>query len=661
MSEPQFLPYKMPEHLLARQSAMRRQWLVQAVAGGLVVACFATAGMLLPPINAIRRERQLVIDPDTIKGLPPDIALLGKLGTFRALAIDWASIRADRLKAEGKTYEALQLHRMVCDLAPRFPQVWVNAAWNMAYNISVMKYTPEERWQWVKNGIEILRDEGLVYNPKAVALYKELGWIYWHKIGDFLDDEHLNYKRALAVEMQEVLGPPPAVLSDEEYYAWFRKIVEAPRDLVALLATDAELSRLAFRLYSVRLELDGSLLAFVARHQRSAPNAVEPLENRPEADSLLTRRLELINDPKEAAALDRLLAIVRSRVLREKYKLDPDWMLDLMEKQYGPLDWRNAFAHSLYWWSYGDRATRGYENISRADAINTARNVFFALQNLITRGRMTLWPDFDDPFSSYIELTPDTRYIPYLYETYLRLGKEHFGDNPKFVEGTPGPNYMTGFVTNMRNWIELLYLEGGEENLARAENYFVWLRENNPHPDGKTQEQYLITLDEFVMGDILSQLQTYKAAGAFIRSFISRSLKQLSLGQEKPSLRSLQLARMCYDYWMADTAVDINDRRKMQPFRIILRDEMEAYMQRADIAPHAKARLWKEASLELRQLTYDHLLPYFQRLCAAQKPPWNFDAAFRIPPDMEAFREKDPDYRGLPRTEGVEQGQRERQ
>jgi hypothetical protein len=171
---------------------MRREWAVQVIAASLALAAFVGAGLFIRPINAIRQERQLVMDPESMKGLPPGLALLGKLGTLRALAIDWASIRAERLKEEGKTYEALQLHETVCALAPRFPNVWVNAAWNMAYNISVSQYSPEARWQWVQNGIRILRDEGIRYNPNAVALYKELAWIYWHKIGDFLDDEHLS-------------------------------------------------------------------------------------------------------------------------------------------------------------------------------------------------------------------------------------------------------------------------------------------------------------------------------------------------------------------------------------------------------------------------------------------------------------------------------------
>ena len=650
--------YSLPEHLAARRAAQRSEWAVQTIAVSVAVVCFTLAGLLIGPVNTIRKERQLVIDPATVKGLPPDIALLGKLGTFRALAIDWASIRAERLKEEGKTYEAMQLHETVCALAPRFPKVWSNAAWNMAYNISVSQYTPEARWQWVQNGIKIIRDKGLKYNPRSVTLYKDLAWIYWHKIGDFLDDEHLNYKRALAVEMETVLGAPPVVLNDEEYFDWFHKIVEAPRDLAKFLAADKEVVALVARLREVDLQPEHSLLEFVARHLRPDLRAANLTKEQPGSDTLIARRLALLKDPANALALDRLLAAVRSDVLRKQHSFDLDWMYDLMVKQYGPLDWRNAFAHALYWSSWGDKVSEGVAVTDPADAMNTARFVFFSLQQLITRGRITLAPDFDDPFSSYLELTPDIRYIPYLYDTYMRLGKKHFGDNPRFKEGTPGPSYMNGFVTAMTNWIELLYLEGGEENRKQAENYFTWLREHNPHPDGQTQERYLQTVDEFVMGDILAQLQTFKASSAIIGSFIRQALKQFSLGQTKAGLSSMVRARQCYDYWMIDTKIDLNDRRKLQEPPILLRDQVAGFMKEPRVDSLAKARLWRALPAEQRQMVYDGLQPFFQRLCDAQKPAWAVERAFPEPPAMDEFRRRKLDTVGAPRQEGVEQGER---
>lgn len=650
--------YVLPEHLVARKAAQRSEWAVQTIAVSVAVISFVVAGLLIGPVNTIRKDRQLVIDPATIKGLPPDIALLGKLGTFRALAIDWASIRAERLKEEGKTYEAMQLHETVCALAPRFPKVWANAAWNMAYNISVSQYTPEARWQWVQNGIKIIRDKGLKFNPRSVTLYKELAWIYWHKVGDFLDDEHLNYKRALAVQMEAVLGAPPVALNDQEYFEWFRGIVEAPKDLAKFLATDREIAPLLTQLRMVDLLPDQTLLEFVARHIRPDLRAADLMKEQPGSDTLTARRIALLKDPNYTAALNRLLSAVRSDVLRNQYSFDVDWMYDLMVNQYGPLDWRNAYAHALYWSSLGDRISEGIAATDPADAMNTARFIFFSLQQLVTRGRINLSPNFDDPFSSYIELTPDIRYIPYLYDTYLRLGKKHFGDDPRFVEGTPGPSYMNGFVSALHNWIELLYLEGGEENREQAENYFAWLREHHPHPDGRTQERYLQTIDEFVMGDILAQMQTYKAATAIIGSFIHRALKQFSLGQSKAGLTSMVRARQCYDYWMIDTKVDLSDRRKLQEPPILFRDRIVDFMKEPRVDPLAKARLWKALPLEQRLMVHDGLRPLFERLCDAQKPPWDVELAFPIPPGMDEFRLRRMDTVGVPRKEDAEQGER---
>ncbi len=661
MTATQPLRHALPEHLAARKAAQRSERAVQTIALAMAAVCFVLAGLLIGPVNTIRKERQLVIDPATIKGLPPDIALLGKLGTFRALAIDWASIRAERLKEEGKTYEAMLLHETVCALAPRFPKVWVNAAWNMAYNISVSQYSPEARWQWVQNGIRILRDKGLKFNPRSVSLYKELAWIYWHKIGDFMDDEHLNYKRALAVEMETVLGAPPVVLNDQEYFDWFRRIVDAPRDLDRFLAEDNEIEPFVARLRMVEFYPDHSLLEFVARNLRPDLHASDLAREQPGSDTLTGRRLALLKDPDNAVAMERLLAAVRSNELRNRYSFDLDWMYDLMVKQYGPLDWRNAYAHALYWSSLGDKVSEGVAATDPADSMNTARFVFFSLQQLITRGRITLSPDFDDPFSSYIELTPDIRYIPYLYDTYMRLGEKHFGDSPRFVKGTPGPSYMNGFVTAMHNWIELLYLEGGEENRKQAENYFTWLREHNPDPDGKTQERYLQTVDQFVMSDILAQMQTYKASTAIIGSFIRQALKQFSLGQTKAGLSSMVRARQCYDYWMINTLVDINDRRKLQEPSMILRDQVEAFMKEPRVDSLAKARLWKALPIEQQQMAYDGLYPFYQRLCDAQKPPWAIERAFPEPPGIEDFRRKGIETLGTPRQQNAEQGDRYKQ
>ncbi len=652
------IAYQLPEHLAARRSAQRYEWSVQAIGVGVAVITFTIAAFLTGPINTIRRDRQLVINPETIAGLPPGIALLSKTGTFRALAIDWASIRLERLKEEGKTYEALQLHETVCALAPRYPKLWAYAAWNMAYNISVSQFTPEARWKWVRNGIEILRDKGIVYNPRSVTLYKELAWTYWNKIGDFLDDEHWNYKRALAVDMERILGPPPVALNDEDYFAWFKKIVDAPRDLDEFLASDMEVKALVDLLDGVGLHPDLSLLEFVAMHLRPELMVTQLYAEPLPEDSPSQRRLSLVKNPKYKPALERLLAAIRSDILRREKKFDLDYMYSLMVDHYGPLDWRNAFAHSLYWSSYGDEKCKGIAGSDPADAMNTARFVFLSLNKLVARGHMSLYPDFKDPMASYLDLSPDTRYIPYLYATYLRLGKEQFGDDPRFVEGTPGPNFMVGFVSSMHNWIQYLYFEGGEKNLALAEQYYAWLRENNRSPNGEIQGQYLTSVEELVMHEIRAQLETYRAAGTIVRTFVRRALKQYSLRQPRQALTSMVRARQCYDIWMEGINDDLNDRAVLERPRIILRDEIEHFIKDPRYSPLFKARLWKNLPLEQRQMVYDVIKPTCIAICDAQTPKWDVNIAFDEPPGMEEARKKLPDYRAPAHRDDVEEGKR---
>ena len=61
-----------------------------------------------------------------------------------------------------------------------------------------MMAEPAERWQWVENGIRLLRDDGLRYNPRDARLHFELGWLFQHKIGARADRAWPYYQRRLA-------------------------------------------------------------------------------------------------------------------------------------------------------------------------------------------------------------------------------------------------------------------------------------------------------------------------------------------------------------------------------------------------------------------------------------------------------------------------------
>ena len=76
----------------------------------------------------------------------------------------------------------------------------------MAYNISVKFKDFPDRWRWVERGIELLRDDGLRYNPNDVLIYRELAWFFQHKMGQNLDDANMYYKQQWAGEMMPFFG-----------------------------------------------------------------------------------------------------------------------------------------------------------------------------------------------------------------------------------------------------------------------------------------------------------------------------------------------------------------------------------------------------------------------------------------------------------------------
>lgn len=629
----------LPEYLARRLAAQRSDRWIQVTCLVAALGCLVAAAMILPTLNVLRQENQLEIDPEAIGTLPPDIALLTHMATLRALAIDVGFIRLERLKEEGRFYELMQLSSWLCKLAPRYASVWSYNAWNQAYNISVSEYSPEGRWLWVSNGIRLLRDEGIKYNPKTVGLYKDLAYIYWHKIGDILDDYHMQYKRELGVEMERVLGAKPPTLTEEEDVQWFRKIVNARRDFPKILTDDAEVAAFVARLRDVGLKPDESLLEFVARYLRPDVRPETLWKDADDADrQRLKKRLEVVADEQTAAARERLLASLRSHVLRTKYKLDLDWMLGLMEK-YGPIDWRTPYAHALYWASYGDMICKGKLNLDPADSMNTGRFIFFALHNMVRQGRMVLEPNWEKPNRSFVEFLPDPRFIDHLHQAYLEIGKEQFGKDERFREGTSGPNYWAGHVNFLRQAITELYFEGTEKSIARANGYYRYLTQYDTDENGKTKPQYLVPLEKFVLQDLYDALQTSKAATLFVGGFINRSLYEQASGNQDAAVGFLGAAKKAYDYYMKGMRGDPQERRALEPLPIIYRDSVVRFMQRPDRSLYQKVRLWRSLDLTIRQHTYEKLRPYFDQLCARYDPPLDVDRAFRPPPGWEEARE----------------------
>ncbi|MFO7870187.1 MAG: hypothetical protein R6V03_02005 [Kiritimatiellia bacterium] len=170
------------------------------------VLCFGISAVLHDSLLDMRGKYELdSVEP--LENAPPLMAFTTVLlGGFRGLIADVLWLRISYLQDEDRYLEIAQLADWITKLEPRFTDVWSFHAWNMAYNVSVMLSDPQSRWLWVKNGIELLRDEGMRYNPGDPKLYFELGWMFQHKIAGLADSANPYYKRKWAGEMEELLG-----------------------------------------------------------------------------------------------------------------------------------------------------------------------------------------------------------------------------------------------------------------------------------------------------------------------------------------------------------------------------------------------------------------------------------------------------------------------
>lgn len=177
---------------------------------GLAAVMWAGAYAALWQLNRDRQRFGLTrVTP--LENAPPVLAFTTvALGGFRGLISNMLWMRATDLQDQDKYFEMVQLADWITKLEPRYPQVWAVQAWNMTYNISIKFKDFNDRWRWVLRGIELLRDQALLYNPVEIILYKELAWFFLHKLGQDLDDAQKFYKEQWAQIMSEAIpGPRP--------------------------------------------------------------------------------------------------------------------------------------------------------------------------------------------------------------------------------------------------------------------------------------------------------------------------------------------------------------------------------------------------------------------------------------------------------------------
>lgn len=636
---------------------MKRDTAIQLAALLVLLVALVAAGLMMPRLSAAASEAQLYYtDATTERAATASIAdeavldVARSVGVLRGVAVNYLWIRADRLKEDGKFFEAYQIARWITQLQPRFARVWQFQAWNMAYNISVATHTREERWSWVQNGVRLLRERGIRYNPNDMMLYKELAWHFMHKIGGFTDDAHKYYKQQMARQWQSILGEPP--YEYEQRMDRIREIVEAPDTMTQLIALrpntlqlvadlaqagfkpDEDLLRQLETLNAVQTSYMGQKLGLDDRLNLSAE--IEQIENA--NIRAIVQQLSRLKPVRENAAYadtwPLLIAHIRKTVLLQNYNMEPEFMLKYME-QYGPLDWRSPFSHSIYWAALGVERALTRINQDEFDQINTDRLLFHSTQNQKFNGRI-----YFDYLTSEISWGPDLRFIPYYADAFQLI-----------LDRMP-PTYerATTFIDGYRNFLidsVREYYQWGE--YEKAEEMYARLRTDPRMQQQYQEDRFLYPIQEFILRETVDRWETDRVARGDVQGMLSKAFTRgLARGDRDTFNAQYNNAKAVYDYFMSTvgrtpTAVMGGEYRMGMPaWDQMLATAFQAAMTDESTSWAERMALWENSTPLIETLkvrTYDLIAGPMQAAFERQfQNTMPFELAFPEPAGLEAWR-----------------------
>jgi hypothetical protein len=445
-------------------------------------------------MNDIKIAEKLT-DAAPVENAPPIVAFTTvALGSFRGIVADMLWLRVINLQDEGQYFEMVQLASWITKLQPRFTGATAYLAWNMAYNISVTCSSFEDRWRWVNKGIELIRDEALNYNPGDPLLYRELGWIYQHKVGNVMDDANIYYKNQIAIEIMKAFGT--------QYPDWER-----------LASASDKLESIEKKYPQISAALEIANFASLSELETDFRKVGDFSE----------KFLSALND---AAAKNSLDASLRKRWLKQRYKLDPVRILAIDEK-YGAFDWRLPEAHAMYW------ATLGIEyDKSGKINVNCDRMITQSLKEAFMAGRILIIDKND-------------------YRNFMTVPNIRLADAVrKNFEDAYERQKISSFKSALENFLVdaavLLYNFG---QYKKADEYLKHLRKLSPQND-----KFKAPLDTFVIKEWIEdvQMSSPRQAMDIISGLIFRSCYLLAGGDKDAAFAHERLASIVYKKYYSD-------------------------------------------------------------------------------------------------------------
>ena len=253
----------------------------------------------------------------------------------------------------------------------------------------------------------------------------------------------------------------------------------------------------------------------------------------------------------------------RARLLRERYKMDAEWMRTLNER-YGPLDWRLPEAHSIYWASIGMHRSKKDEDVRRL------RQAIYQSMNLsYQRGQMVMT-------SNSVRFLPNLAIAPKVATAF----QEQIAAAPAFL--------TNGVTRAYRNFLRDVPYQFFIFNRVReGEQWLRFLREKFPDavPPNTTLAEYAVSRAT----ENVSEQNQGKMTG-LVQALVTQSYFAVVDGQADQANEYMLRATELWTAYM--NRIRNNQRIALPPIDEIKRVVRDAMLgPESDLTPEEKARL----------------------------------------------------------------------
>lgn len=258
----------------------------------------------------------------------------------------------------------------------------------------------------------------------------------------------------------------------------------------------------------------------------------------------------------------------RVRLLREKYKMDPQTMKDVNEL-YGPLEWRLPEAHAIYWAEVGRRKAK------KEDQETLRRSIYQSMQMAFMRGGLR-----ENKINKTFTLGPNLDLMEKVNQTYETMMNEDL---------TQKEHMKTGHKNFVFSGVYFLYLANRK---TEAQRWYAYLEKNYPQAL-LDKDQKKLSLDEFVIaqyaGDVTETDQIKTTA--IIEGLFANSFSELAQGNNDDASNYAGMAQKIWDRF--EKEVKGSEKRVgLAPLKKIRQDVLERVLNpESGFVPEMSARL----------------------------------------------------------------------